>query len=240
MDEAEIKFEDEGIDQDGGTNEIVNDKKGNIHDSHDGFHDFHDTNQPLNDQEIQSDSAESDREEYLSEGQSQHEASKEDSGQFESQDDSEENNEESKDDDEVKDQEINDPMEHEVTHESHDKDEKACDFIKDQHPLIALLTCTYHRGKIDVFATSKRQRAISPPAIKPKDKGKENMDKGEKEVKVRRRKRIKKTSQGPQFIDLDSDNEDKEMTTRLLFLDKDAQLREWEREFDMAQRVIHY
>ena len=66
------------------------------------------------------------------------------------------------------------------------------------------------------------------------------MDKGEKQVKARRSERIKRTSQEPQFIDLDSDNEDKEMTTRFLFLDKDAQLREWEREFEMAQRVIHY
>ena len=51
---------------------------------------------------------------------------------------------------------------------------------------------------------------------------------------------IKRTSQGPQFIDLDSDNEDKEMTTRLLLMDKDAKLREWEREFEMAQHVVHY
>ena len=67
-----------------------------------------------------------------------------------------------------------------------------------------------------------------------------SMDKGEQQVKVRRSKRIKRTSQGPQFIDLDSDNEDKEMNTRLLLLEKYAQLREWERDFEMAQCVIHY
>ena len=66
------------------------------------------------------------------------------------------------------------------------------------------------------------------------------MDKGEKQVKARRSERIKRTSQGPQFIDLDSDTKDKEMNTKLLLLEKDAQLQEWEREFDMAQRVIHY
>ena len=30
------------------------------------------------------------------------------------------------------------------------------------------------------------------------------------------------------------------MKTRLLLLENDAQLQEWERDFDMAQRVIHY
>ena len=140
---------------------------------------------------------------------------------------SEENCEERKDVDEVEGQEISDPMEYEVTHESHEKDENYCDFIKDQSTLITPLTCTYHRGKIDVFSASKRQRAISHLAIKHKDKGKENMDKGEQKVKVRRSKIIKRTSQGPQFIDLDNDNEDKEMTTRLLLLDKDTKLREW-------------
>ena len=73
-----------------------------------------------------------------------------------------------------------------------------------------------------MFAAPKRKRAISPLAIKHKEKGKENMDKGEKHVKVRRSKRIKRTSQRPQFIDLDSDHEDKEMNTRLLLLEKDA------------------
>ena len=66
------------------------------------------------------------------------------------------------------------------------------------------------------------------------------MDKFEQQVKVRRSKRIKRTSQGPQFIDLGSDTEDKEMNTKLLLLEKDAQLQEWEREFEMAQHVIHY
>ena len=51
---------------------------------------------------------------------------------------------------------------------------------------------------------------------------------------------IKKTSQGSQFIDLDSDNEDQEMKTRLLLLGKDAQLQEQERDFNMAQSVIYY
>ena len=51
---------------------------------------------------------------------------------------------------------------------------------------------------------------------------------------------IKRNSQRPQFINLDSDNEGKEMNTRLLLLEKDEQLQEWEREFEMAQCVIHY
>ena len=58
--------------------------------------------------------------------------------------------------------------------------------------------------------------------------------------KVRRSKRGNKAAQEPQFIDLDSDNEDKEMTTRLLLLTKDAQLKEWERYFEMAQKIILY
>ena len=66
------------------------------------------------------------------------------------------------------------------------------------------------------------------------------MDKGEQKVQVRRSKRIKNISQGSQFIDLDSDNEDQEMRTRLILLEKDAQLQEWERDFEMAQRVIYY
>ena len=66
------------------------------------------------------------------------------------------------------------------------------------------------------------------------------MDKGEQKVQVRRSKSIKKTSQGSQFIDLDSDNEDQEMKTRLLLLEKYAQLQEWERDFNMAQSVIYY
>lgn len=50
------------------------------------------------------------------------------------------------------------------------------------------------------------------------------MEKGEQQVRVSRSKRIKRTSQGPQFIDLDSDTEDKEMNTKFLLLEKDAQL----------------
>ena len=90
-----------------------------------------------------------------------------------------ESSEGNEDDDEAKYQEISDPMEHEVTHESHDKDENDCDFTKDQGTLITPLTCTYHKGKRDVFAASKRLRAISPLAIKHKDKGKAKMDRGE-------------------------------------------------------------
>ena len=55
---------------------------------------------------------------------------------------------------------------------------------------------------------------------------------------MRRSKRIKRATQEPQLIDIDSDNEDKEMITRLILLTKDAQLKEWERDFEMAQRVI--
>ena len=91
-----------------------------------------------------------------------------------------------------------------------------------------------------MFAASKRKRAISPPTIKHKDEGREKIDKCEQQVKVGRSKRIKRTSQGPQFIDLDSDNEDKVMNTRLLLLEKYAHNQEWERDFEMAQRVIHY
>ena len=57
---------------------------------------------------------------------------------------------------------------------------------------------------------------------------------------MRRSKRFKKSTQEPQFIDLDSDNEDKEMTTRLLLLTKVAQLKEWERYFKMAQHAFQY
>ena len=114
-------------------------------------------------------------------------------------------------------------MDHQVTRESHDKDEKSCGTSKGKNTIISPLTCTYHIGRRDVFATSKRKKAISPPAIKHQDKGKGNMYKSEQKVQVRRRKRIKNTSQWPQFIDLDSENEDQEMRTRLLLLEKDAQ-----------------
>ena len=164
------------------------------HDSHDSCHDCHEKTQPLNDHETQYDSAESDREEDLSEGQRKNEASEESSDQFEGQKDSMEKSEGNEDDNEAQGQEISYLMEHEVTHESHDKDEKACDFTKDQGTLITPLTCTYHKGKRDVFAASKRKRTISPTAIKQKDDGKENMEKCEQQVKVRRSKRIKNTS----------------------------------------------
>ena len=57
---------------------------------------------------------------------------------------------------------------------------------------------------------------------------------------MRRSKRIKKNIQGPEFIDLDSYKEDEEMTTKMLLLDKDAQIREWEKDFERAQHVIQY
>ena len=82
-----------------------------------------------------------------------------------------------------------------------------------------------------MFAASKRQRAISSQTAKTMDKGKEKVEKVEQKVQVRRRKRIKNTSQGPLFVDLDSDNEDQEMSTKFLLIDKDAQLQEWEKDF---------
>ena len=136
--------------------------------------------------ENQSDSVGNDKEEDLNEKQSQSEASEEGNDPFEGQSDSVENNEEDIDDDDGKDQEISDQMGHEVTHEGHSKNERACDITTYQgndgntsKTIITPLKCTYHRGKRDVFAASKRQRAISPPAIKPKEKGKERLDKGE-------------------------------------------------------------
>ena len=51
---------------------------------------------------------------------------------------------------------------------------------------------------------------------------------------------MKNNSQGSQFIHLDSDNEDQEMKTKLLLLEKDARLQEWERDFNMAESVIYY
>ena len=91
-----------------------------------------------------------------------------------------------------------------------------------------------------MFAASKRQRAISSKNTKELDKGKEKMKSVEKKTQVRRRKRIKNASQEPLFVDLDSDNEDQEMSTKLLILEKDAQLQEWEKEFERAQRIFHY
>ena len=101
-------------------------------------------------------------------------------------------------------------------------------------------TCTYYRGQRDVFATSKRQRAISPQAIKTMDKGKKKVGNIEQQGKVRRSKRLKKTTQGPEFINLDSDEQDEEMTTKMLLLEKYAQIKEWEEDFKRARRIIQY
>ena len=64
------------------------------------------------------------------------------------------------------------------------------------------------------------------------------MENVEQRVQVRRSKRIKKTSQGPLFVDLGNENEDQEMSNKLLLLEKDAQLQEWEKYFERAQRII--
>ena len=66
---------------------------------------------------------------------------------------------------------------------------------------------------------------MPPSSTQKLDKGKQKMEKGE------RGKRSRQTKQKPQFIDLDSDNEDEEMTTRILFKRKYAQIREMERDF---------
>ena len=58
--------------------------------------------------------------------------------------------------------------------------------------------------------------------------------------KGKKGKKGKKTTQNPKCIDLDSDNEDKEMATRLLLQTKDAQIKELEREFCMAQYIIQH
>ena len=60
------------------------------------------------------------------------------------------------------------------------------------------------------------------------------MKKGEKG------KRGRQTNQKPQFIDLDSDNEDEEMATRILLQKEDAQIRELERDFSMEECIIQY
>ena len=94
---------------------------------------------------------------------------------------------EDNDDEDAKDQESSDSMKHEVTHGSHGKNEKYGDNNKGQSndentfktTIVTPLTHTYHKGKRDVFFASKRQRAISSQAIKPLDKGKEKMEKGE-------------------------------------------------------------
>ena len=86
-----------------------------------------------------------------------------------------------------------------------------------------------------MFVASKRKRAISSQAAKTLDKGKEKMENIKQKVQVRRRKIINKTSQGPLFVDIDSENEDQEMSTKFLLLGKDAQLQEWEKDFERAQ-----
>ena len=53
-------------------------------------------------------------------------------------------------------------------------------------------------------------------------------------------KRGRQTKQKPQFIDLDNDNEDEEMATRILLQRKYAKIREMEREFEMAPCIIQY
>ena len=92
-------------------------------------------------------------------------------------------------------------------------------------------TCTYYRGPRSVFVASKRQGADFSQAIQTIDKGK---------IKLRRSKRLRKTTQGPEFIDLDSDEQDEEMTTKMLLLEKDAQIKEWEEDFERARNIIRY
>ena len=75
---------------------------------------------------------------------------------------------------------------------------------------------------------------MPPSSTQKPNKGKQNMEKGEKG------NRGKQTKQKPQFIDLDSDNEDEEMATRILLQRKDAQIRELERDFGTTHRIIQY
>ena len=84
-------------------NEDEEDSQQSAQDSQGNVHDSHDTNQFLDDQESQNDSAGNYKGEKLSGGQSQNEASEEDDGQFEGQNDSIRNTEENNDDDDVKD-----------------------------------------------------------------------------------------------------------------------------------------
>ena len=85
-----------------------------------------------------------------------------------------------------------------------------------------------------MFAASKRKRAISPQAIKIVDKGKKKVGNIEQQGKVRS-KRLNKTTQGPEFINLDNDEQDEEMTTKMFLLEKDAQIKEWEEEWLIIQ-----
>ena len=84
------------------------------------------------------------------------------------------------------------------------------------------------------------QGAISSQAIKGVDKGKKKIEINEQKEKVRRSKRLKKTTQGPEFIDLDSDEQDEEMTNKMLLLEKDAQIKEWEEDFERAWHIFQY
>ena len=96
------------------------------------------------------------------------------------------------------------------------------------------LPLTYQRGSRQVFSASKRQGTLPSTLAQRLDKGKE------KTKKDKKFKGGKKTTQKPQFIDLDSDNEDEEVAARLLLQSKDAQIREWERDFEMAKHIIQY
>ena len=85
---------------------------------------------------------------------------------------------------------------HEVIDRDHSKDKGTNDNTKGHNQdkdttksIITPLTCTYHKGTRQVFFASKRKGAL-PFASTPKlDKGKENMEKGKHQVKVRISKR---------------------------------------------------
>ena len=83
--------------------------------------------------------------------------------------------------------------------------------------------CTYYRGQRYVFAASKRQGTVSSQAMKGVNEGKKKIERNDQQENLRRSKRLKKTTQGPEFIDLDSDEQDEEMTTKMLLLEKYAQ-----------------
>ena len=100
--------------------------------------------------------------------------------------------------------------------------------------LIKTFPLTYQRGERHVFVAFKGQGTMPSSSAQRLDKGKEKL-KGDNKGKGG-----KQTTQKPQFIDLDSDNEDEEVATRLLLQSKDAQIREWERDFEMAQHIIQY
>ena len=146
----------------------------------------HDTNQSLNDNENESDSAGNDEEKNTNEEQGQSETSEEAVDQIKGQCGSIEGSEENEDDNDAEGQDNSDQTEHKMVDGEHRKDKGVDDNTKGHSQdkdttktIITPLTCTYHRGTRDVFAASKRQRAISSPTIKPLDKGKENMERGE-------------------------------------------------------------